>query len=76
MRTTAMAMQRYDAVPWRMFRVDYLAALDAPLAETEPLKGAPAESPWDPALAPLMFQRGRAVMEERMIPELIGDLRS
>lgn len=75
LRTTAMAIGRYGSVPWRMSSADYLAALDAPLTETEPLRGAPADSPWDPALAPLMSERGRAVMEERMIPELIGDLR-
>lgn len=75
LRTTALAMARYGAVPWRMSSTDYLAALDSPLAETEPLKGAPTESPWDPALTRLMSERGRAVMEERMIPDLIGDLR-
>ncbi len=75
LRTTAMAIDRYGAVPWRMGSADYLAALDGPLVETEPLKGAPAPSPWDASLTSLMSDRGRAVMEERMIPELIGDLR-
>jgi hypothetical protein len=41
---------------------------------TEPLRGAPAESPWDPALAAALHERGRAVMEERIIPELLADL--
>jgi len=75
LRTTAAAVSRYGAVPWRMSTADYLIALDAPLAETEALKGAPAESPWEPELARVMAERGRAVMEERVIPELIGDLR-
>lgn len=75
LRTTAAAVIRDEAVPWRMSAVDYLTALDAPLAETEALKGAPAPSPWDPELADLMAARGRAVMEERMIPELLADLR-
>lgn len=76
LRTTAAAMERYRAKPWRMASADYLAALDAPLAETEPLKGSQAPSPWEPALAGIMAERGRAVMEERIIPELIGDLSS
>lgn len=75
LRTTAAAVSRYGAVPWRMSTADYLTALDAPLVETEALKGAPAESPWEPELARVMAERGRAVMEERVIPELIGDLR-
>ncbi len=75
LRTTAMAIGRYGALPWRMSTADYVAALDAPLAETEPLKGPPADSAWEPELAVAMAARGRAVMEERIIPELIGDLR-
>ena len=61
------------AVPWRMSASDHVAA-DGPLAETEALKGAAAPSPWDPELADLMTVRGWAVMEERMIPELLTDL--
>jgi hypothetical protein len=67
-------MQRYAARPWRMSVTDYLAAIDAPLAETEPLKGAAALSPWEPELAAVMTERGRAVMEERLIPLLLADL--
>jgi hypothetical protein len=61
-------------LPWRMSTGDYLRAIDAPLADTEPLKGAPAPSPWEPALAGVMATRGRAVMEERLIPLLLADL--
>jgi uncharacterized protein (TIGR02679 family) len=75
LRTTAAAAARYGARPWRMSTVDYLAALDAPLAETEPLRGPIAASPWEPDLALTMADRGRAVMEERLIPLLLGDLR-
>ncbi len=74
-RTTAAAAVRHRAHPWRMSTADYLAALDAPMAETEPLRGAAAASPWEPELAPTMADRGRAVMEERLIPLLLGDLR-
>ncbi len=75
LRTTAAAMARHGAVPWRMGLSDYLAALRAPLAETEPLKGPACASPWEPGLAAAMSDRGRAVMEERLIPVLLEDLR-
>ena len=75
LRTTAAAVARYGARPWRMSVRDYLTAIDAPLADTEPLRGPPAPSPWDPNLASVMTQRGRAVMEERLIPLLLADLR-
>jgi uncharacterized protein (TIGR02679 family) len=74
LRTTADAIRRHDARPWRMSVADYRRAIDAPGAETEPLRGAPTGSPWEPALATAMHQRGRAVMEERIIPELLADL--
>lgn len=81
LRTTAAAIAKYGAVPWRMSTADYLAALrgvgDVDVAiETEPLKGPPAPSPWDPALAVEMAARGRAVMEERLLAVLLGDLGS
>jgi uncharacterized protein (TIGR02679 family) len=72
LRTTAMARQRYGAVPWRMAACDYEAALKQ--GESEPLRGAAAPSPWDETLAPLMAEAGRAVMEERLIPSLLADL--
>ena len=74
LRTTAAAVARYGARPWRMSVQDYLTAIDAPLAETEPLRGPPAPSPWDPDLASVMAGRGRAVMEERMIQLLLADV--
>jgi uncharacterized protein (TIGR02679 family) len=78
LRTTADAIHRHDARPWRMSVTDYRRALDAPGVDaeqlSEPLRGAPADSPWDPALAAALHERGRAVMEERIIPELLADL--
>ncbi len=77
LRTTAAAVARYAAVPWRMSLADYEGALrgDAhSITETEPLKGPPAPSPWEPALATAMAARGRAVMEERLLAVLVGDL--
>jgi len=75
LRTTAAAIARYGAVPWRMSAADYTAGLaDGGLAGSEPLKGPPAGSPWDPRLAERMRSAGRAVMEERLVPELLADL--
>jgi uncharacterized protein (TIGR02679 family) len=74
LRTTADAIGRYGAQPWRMSADDYRRGLAAAEAETEPLRGAQTGSPWDPALAPLMASTGRAVMEERLLPVLLADL--
>jgi uncharacterized protein (TIGR02679 family) len=72
LRTTAAAVTRYGAVPWRMSTQDYQAALDT--GDSEALKGPPATSPWDPVLAETMAEHGRAIMEERLIPSLLKDL--
>lgn len=72
LRTTATAIDRYDATPWRMSSADYLAALET--GDSEPLKGTAATSPWEPRLAEQMAGHGRAVVEERLIPALVADL--
>ncbi|WP_243717154.1 TIGR02679 family protein [Actinomadura sp. KC345] len=72
LRTTASAIDRYGAEPWRMSTADYETALAA--GDSEPLRGSPASSLWDPALAARMRQAGRAVMEERLVPLLLSDL--
>ncbi|MEU3454737.1 DUF2399 domain-containing protein [Micromonospora sp. NPDC006766] len=71
-RLTAAALARYPtAVPWRMSTTEYeTAAVSGPA-----LVGAPAPTPWDPALADAMRRAGRAVMEERLIDLLLDDLR-
>ncbi|MEU1393795.1 MULTISPECIES: DUF2399 domain-containing protein [unclassified Nonomuraea] len=43
--------------------------------ESEPLRGSGAGNHWDPGLAARMRAGGRAVMEERLIDELVRDLR-
>ncbi|GAA1971756.1 TIGR02679 family protein [Amycolatopsis minnesotensis] len=73
LRTTTSAIARYRALPWRMTTVDYETALET--GDSEPLKGPPTDSPWDPALASSMLAAGRAIMEERLIPTLLEDLR-
>ncbi|MDV8056895.1 DUF2399 domain-containing protein [Rhodococcus sp. IEGM 1343] len=67
------ALSRYDAVPWRMDVDSYRHALDA--RNSEPLKGHPTDSPWDPELAGALRDSGRAVMEDRLVPDLLTDLR-
>ena len=69
----ARAITRYDAAPWRMDIDAYRHALDA--RNSEPLKGHPTDSPWEPELAAALRDSGRAVMEERLIPDLLTDLR-
>lgn len=70
-RLTATALQRYPgAVPWRMTAADYLPAADTGTA----LLGTPIRTPWDEALGESMRRTGRAVMEERLLDQLITDL--
>lgn len=72
LRITGSAVSRVSAAPWRMGEVDYLAAIA--LGDSEPLRGAPAPSPWDAGLAAALAMSGRSVMEERLIPDLLLDL--
>jgi uncharacterized protein (TIGR02679 family) len=70
-RLTAAALARYPgAVPWRMTAADYVH--EAPYGM--PLVGSPVTTPWDPDLAAAMRENGRAVMEERLLDELLHDL--
>ena len=72
LRTTADAVRRFGATPWRMTGPDYLAGLAR--GESEPLRGTPTGSPWDPSLAEELHRHGRAVMEERVLADLLTDL--
>ncbi|HEX5993499.1 MAG TPA: TIGR02679 domain-containing protein [Jiangellales bacterium] len=72
MLTAARARYGERIVPWRMSAADYLSAAgDGPS-----LGGTPATTPWDAALANAMRDCGRTVMEERLLPVLLDDLRS
>ncbi|GII06043.1 TIGR02679 family protein [Planobispora takensis] len=73
LRIVDRAISRYGAAPWRMATADYAAGLAE--GESTPLTGPPALSPWDPGLAGLMAAHDRAVMEERLLPSLLADLR-
>jgi uncharacterized protein (TIGR02679 family) len=71
-RMTGAALTRYpNARPWRMTVADYRSAPGA----GPDLVGTPVATPWEPGLADEMRTAGRAVMEERLLPTLIGDLR-
>ncbi|MPZ80535.1 MAG: TIGR02679 family protein [Actinophytocola sp.] len=72
LRTTATAIARHTARPWRMTTQEYLAALET--GDSETLKGPPATSPWEPRLAEALTEHRRAIMEERLIPQLLNDL--
>nr|WP_296767194.1 DUF2399 domain-containing protein [Rhodococcus sp. (in: high G+C Gram-positive bacteria)] len=74
LQMTSRALARYGALPWRMDSGSYAAALDA--KNSEPLTGRPSSSDWDPPLAAAMRESSRAVMEERLIPDLIADVRA
>lgn len=72
-RLTAAALARYPAaVAWRMAATDYADAATTGV----PLLGSPAATPWDPSLSAAMRKNGRAVMEERLLGQLLGDLRA
>lgn len=72
LRTTAEAIRRFGARPWRMSGDAYLAGLDR--GDSEPLRGSPADSPWDVSLTGQLSRHGRAVMEERVLTDLLADL--
>ena len=70
---------RHDAAPWRMGAADYREALDRAAYERTDLPslvGGAVDTPWDPALAELMANTGRAIEEEMVLPTLLDDLRN
>lgn len=61
--------------PWRYTAADYRAAVTA-VAEAPDLTGPPAATPWDPALAVALAERGVRVEEETVLDDLLTDLGS
>jgi uncharacterized protein (TIGR02679 family) len=59
--------------PWRLGAADLAA--DA-LLPGPPLTAPVGETPWDPALAPALRARGRALHEESVLGDLLADLTS
>ncbi|WP_433871929.1 DUF2399 domain-containing protein [Saccharopolyspora sp. CA-218241] len=75
----ARLVERTGARPWRMAAADYREALDRAAArrtDLGTLVGDPVRTPWDPDLAGLMADTGRAIDEEMVLPSLLADLRS
>lgn len=60
-------VERCGVEPWRMTAEDYLAAPGG-----GPLGGRPAATPWEPALADAMHERGVAVHEEQVVEGLLS----
>ncbi|MBH1938545.1 TIGR02679 family protein [Streptomyces sp. AV19] len=59
--------------PWRFTASDY-RTLAATASQLPPLTGAPAPSPWDPALSPALTELGVRVEEEVALAALMADL--
>ncbi|MDJ0345972.1 TIGR02679 family protein [Streptomyces sp. H10-C2] len=72
LRIAGSVLDAPGSAPWRMFAADYRAALAD--SGTTPLVGGPAACPWDPDLAVLLAEHGRAVMEEHLLALLLADL--
>jgi uncharacterized protein (TIGR02679 family) len=71
---TAWLADRAGTVPWRMGAADYQDAVDR--GSGVALVGAPAPTPWDPALSTTMAQARRAVHEEALRDELLDAARA
>ena len=64
---------RHRAHPWRLATADYETAIKNN-ADYVSLAGTPQPTPWAPTLATAMTAHGRAVYEESVADDLIGDL--
>ena len=62
------------AVPWRFDAADYCAALERNIGASRPLAGNPVQARWGSALTAAMQAQGRAIDEEALAGELLGDL--
>lgn len=59
--------------PWRFTACDYREAAESENSSI-PLRGTPAETPWDPDLTVAMREIGRAVEEEAVVDLLADDV--
>ena len=64
----------FGAAPWRFFAADYCAALERNAEATRPLIGNAVNAGWDSALAQVMHAHRRAIDEEALATDLLGDL--
>lgn len=60
--------------PWRFGAADYRWAVETS-SDAAALTGPPAEAVWDGELSTTMTEVGRAIEEEAVVGELVGDLR-
>ena len=70
----AIATAVHSRIGWRPWRYDTAAYRKA--TSTTPLTGRPSPTPWDPALAAAMTDRGVRVEEEQVLTTLLTDLAS
>ena len=64
-------LRRTGGQPWRFDAVDVVTH---PSAAGPHLTGSTVTTPWDPALAPALLARGRAIHEEALVAQLLEDL--
>ncbi|GAA2934045.1 MULTISPECIES: TIGR02679 family protein [Streptomyces] len=74
-RIAAALARSVPWLPWRYTAADYRTAVTEE-AEAPALTGPPAATPWDPALAVALAERGVRVEEEMVLDDLLTDLGS
>ncbi|MEJ8649661.1 TIGR02679 family protein [Streptomyces sp. MS1.AVA.3] len=74
-RIAAGVLRLPGAAPWRYNAPAYLAAVERGLG-TPLTSGAPAPTPWDPALGDAIAEHGIRVEEEHLLDHLLADLGS
>ena len=75
-RIAGSVIERVGAVPWRFDAESYRDALArfGSVLVLPPSRGVVPVTPWDPALGSALAGDGRAVYEEVVVSDLIGDL--
>jgi uncharacterized protein (TIGR02679 family) len=74
LRIANVLFGRVPCTPWRFDTAAYRAAVAA--GPGRALTGVPAEAAWDAGLGSAMRASGCAVEEERVVDDLVGDLRA
>lgn len=74
LRIANVLVERLDVRPWRYDAAAYRSAVADRRLRGRELRGGPVEASWDPSLSALMRRTGRAVEEERVVDDLLGDL--
>lgn len=74
LRIAGALLSRLGSRPWRFGVADYEAARRRRPGAAARLVGAPAPSPWEPALTSAMATAGEVVFEEELLEVLVADL--